>query len=93
MDITTEIKKLKGVAKANGLEVRFRDHKTNQGDFCIFIYDKSIRKSYMVGFDGLWEIIECSMLSFESCLNSAYYWIKNRDKRYTKVDGKWVFIG
>ena len=93
MDIRIEINKLKAIAKENGLEVRFRDHKTNMGDFCIFIYDKSVRKSYIVGFDGLWEIIEGSMLSFESCLNSAYYWIKNRDKRYTKVDGKWVFIG
>ena len=91
--ITIEINKLKAFAKENGLEVRFHDHKTNMGDFCIFIYDKSVRKSYMVGYDGLWKIIENSMLSFESCLNSAYHWIKNRDKRYTKVNGKWVFIG
>jgi len=93
MDITTEIKKLKAVAKKNGLEVRFHDHKTNMGDFCIFIYDKSVRKSYMVGFDGLWGILECSRFSFGVCLRSAYNWIEKRDKRYTKVDGRWVFIG
>ena len=29
MDITTEINKLKAVAKENGLKVRFHDHKTN----------------------------------------------------------------
>ena len=34
MDITAEINKLKAVAKENGLEVRFHDHKTNMGDFC-----------------------------------------------------------
>ena len=91
MDITIEINKLKAVAKENGLEVRFHDHKTNMGDFCIFIYDKSVRKSYMVGFDGLWGIVEYSKLSFDVCLRSAYKWIEKRDKRYTKVDGKWVY--
>ena len=93
MDITIEINKLKSVAKENGLEVRFHDHKTNMGDFCIFIYDKSVRKSYMVGFDGLWGIVEYSKLSFDVCLRLAYNWIEKRDKRYTKVDNRWVFIG
>ena len=92
MDITTEINKLKAVAKENGFEVRFHDHKTNMGDFCIFIYDKSVRKSYMVGFDGLWGIVEYSRLSFKSCLENAYNWIEKRDKRYTKVDGKWIYV-
>ena len=91
MDITTEINKLKAVAKENGLEVRFHNHNTNAGDFCIFIYDKSVRKSYMVGFDGLWGIVEYSKLSFDVCLRSAYKWIEKRDKRYTKVDGMWVY--
>jgi len=91
MDITAEINKLKTVAKENGLEVRFHDHKTNAGDFCIFIYDKSVRKSYMVGFDGLWGIVEFSKLSFKSCLNCAYKWIEKRDKRFEKVNGKWIY--
>ena len=89
MDITIEINKLKAVAKDNGLEVRFHDHKTNMGDFCIFIYDKSVRKSYMVGFDGNWG---SKTLPFNVCLRSAYKWIEKRDKRYTKVDGKWVYV-
>lgn len=93
MDIITEINKLKAVAKKNCLEVRFHDHKTKAGDFCIFIYDKSVRKSYMVGFDGLWGIVEFSRLSFKYCLEQAYNWIEKRDKRYTKVNGKWYHIG
>lgn len=91
MDIKSEIEKLKKVAKENGLDVRFRDHKTNQGDFCIFIYDKSFRKTYAVGFDGLWGIVEYSRLSFKSCLENAYNWIEKRDKRFKKVNGKWIY--
>ena len=90
MDITTEINKLKAVAKENGLGIRFRDHKTNQGDFCIFIYDKSVRKSYIVGFDGSWG---SKTSPFDVCLRLAYNWIEKRDKRYTKVDGKWKYVG
>ena len=37
MNIREEISKLKEVAKKNGLEVKFRDHKTNQGDFCLSV--------------------------------------------------------
>ena len=88
MDIRLEIDKLRDVAKANGLGIRFRDHKTNMGDFCIFIYDKSVRKSYMVGFDGSWTN---KSLSFESCLRMAYKWIEKRDKRFEKVNGKWIY--
>ena len=93
MDIIIEINKLKKVAKENGLEVKFRNHKTNMGDFCIFIYDKSVRKSYIVGFDGLWGIVEFSRLSFKSCLEKAYNWIEKRDKRYIKSNEKWMYIG
>ncbi len=93
MDIRIEINKLKKVAKENGLEVKFRNHRTTMGDFCIFIYDKSVRKSYIVGYDGLWGIVEFSKLSFKSCLEKAYNWIEKRDIRYTKVDNRWRFIG
>jgi hypothetical protein len=93
MDIIIEINKLKKVAKENGLEVRFHDHRTNMGDFCIFIYDKSVRKSHIVGYDGLWEIVEHSRLSFKSCLEKAYNWIEKRDKRYIKSNGRWWYIG
>ncbi len=90
MDITAEISKLKTVAKENGLEVRFHKHTTNMGDFCIFIYDKSVRKSYIVGFDGSWN---SKTSPFDVCLRLAYNWIEKRDKRYTKVDGKWKYVG
>ena len=93
MDIIIEINKLKKVAKENGLEVKFRNHTTNMGDFCIFIYDKSVRKSYIVGFDGLWGIVEFSRLSFKSCLEKAYNWIEKRDKRYIKSNEKCMYIG
>ena len=93
MDIIIEINELKKVAKENGLEVKFRNHTTNMGDFCIFIYDKSVRKSYIVGFDGLWGIVEFSRLSFKSCLEKAYNWIEKRDKRYIKSNEKWMYIG
>ena len=90
MDITIEINKLKAVGKDNGLEVRFHDHKTNMGDFCIFIYDKSVRKSYMVGFDGSWG---SKTSPFDVCLHLAYNWIEKRDKRYTKVNDNWKYVG
>lgn len=89
MDIISKINELKAVAETHGLKVRFHDHNTNMGDFCIFIYDKSVRKSYMVGFDGNWD---SKTLPFDVCLKSAYNWIEKRDKRYTKVDGKWHYV-
>lgn len=88
--VEIKINELKAVAKANGLKVRFRDHKTNQGDFCIFIYDKTFRKTYAVGFDGDWK---SDTTDFEFCLRQAYNWIENRDKRFEKVDGKWIYKG
>ena len=88
--IKAKINELKVIAKANGLKVRFRDHKTNQGDFCIFIYDKSVRESYIVGYDGDWK---GETIDFDCCLRQAYRWIENRDKRFEKVDGKWIYKG
>jgi hypothetical protein len=88
--VEIKINELKAKAKSNGLEVRFRDHKTNMGDFCIFIYDKSIRKSYMVGYDGNWK---SDTTDFDFCLRQAYRWIEKRDRRFEKVNGKWVLKG
>ena len=89
-EIELKIKELKSVAKANGLEVKFRNHKTNQGDFCIFIYDKTFRNSYAVGFDGNWK---SDTTNFAFCLKQAYNWIDKRDLRFEKVDGKWIYKG
>lgn len=87
-EIDSKIIELKAIAKTNGLEVRFHNYKTNMGAFCIFIYDKSIRKTYMVGFDGCWDF---KSASFNRCLKDAYNWIEKRDKRFKKIDGKWVY--
>lgn len=84
-----EIQRLKQHAKKHGLEIRFRDHTTPQGDFCIFIYDKSFRRSYAVGFDGCWGVGKSNPCSFETCVQSAYNWIEKRDKRFELINGVW----
>ena len=89
MNVEIEIQKLKQHAKEHGLKVRFRDHTTAQGDFCIFIYDKSFRRSYAVGFDGSWGIGKSNPCSFETCVKCAYKWIEKRDKRFEKINGIW----
>ena len=86
--VTAQINELKEHAKKHGLTVRFRDHKTDQGDFCIFIYDPNFRKSYAVGYDGDWQ---SKAVSFEKCLKSAYNWIERRDKRFTFRDNRWQY--
>ena len=87
--INEQISALKQYAKEHGLEVRFRDHKTDQGDFCIFIYDKAnFRESYAVGFDGYYG---SKAIGFDKCLKSAYHWIDKRDKRFTYRDGRWQY--
>ena len=84
-----EIQKLKQYAKEHGLKVRFRDYTTPSGDFCIFIYDKTYRNSYAVGFDGCWGKEKSNPCSFEACIRSAYNWIEKRDKRFEKINGVW----
>lgn len=86
--VSAQINELKEHAKKHGLTVRFRDHKTDQGDFCIFIYDPNFRKSYAVGYDGDWQ---SKAVSFEKCLKSAYNWTERRDKRFTFRDGRWQY--
>ena len=87
MDRQKAIAELRQVAKQNGLQIRFRDVPNEQGDFCIYIYDKSFRKYYLVGFDG----DNNGHISFEKCLKSAYNWIEKRDRRFTKQGGKWLY--
>lgn len=89
MNVEIEIQKLKQHAKEHGLEIRFRDHTTAQGDFCIFIYDKTYRNNYAVGFDGYWGMGKSNPCSFETCVRSAYKWIEKRDKRFEKINGIW----
>ena len=62
-------------AKANGLDVRLCIHEGgNTGDFTIFIYDKSVKKSYMVGYDGYFRDIQ---FTFDHCCRLSEKWMKN----------------
>lgn len=50
------------------IKVRAKDN-----SFTIFVYDKSIKSSYMVGFDGNFNSNE---LNFEYCLEQTRQWIE-----------------
>lgn len=87
-DIDNKISELRRKAAEQGLSIRFRNTKTAQGDFCIFIKDPTYRPGYAVGFDGDWQ---SKGVSFDQCLASAYHWIEKRDKRFTFRDGRWQY--
>ena len=59
-------------ASNNGLKVKVRTFKNNCGDFCIFIYDKSVKSSYIVGFDGYYNSKD---LSIDACIDYANSWL------------------
>ena len=61
-------------AGERGLKVKVRTYANNCGDFCIFIYDKRVKSSYMVGFDGCFDSL---LLTPDYCIAQACYWIKN----------------
>ena len=86
--VNAKITKLKKFATKNGLVIKFRNFPTMAGDFCIFIYDLSYRKSYTVGFDGVnSQKYGCT---FNQCVKQSYNWIRNRDSRFRKEKDKWV---
>ena len=61
-------------AGENGLKVRVRCVPNMVcGDFTIFIYDKKVKDSYMVGFDG---DFGGSHLTFDYCLEQSFLWIR-----------------
>lgn len=66
---------MKELAKNHKLEVRFRDKAMPSEDFCIFIYDKRVQKSAIVGFDGSWNGI--AELNFARCYQEAVDFIEN----------------
>ncbi len=89
LNIDEHVSELRKVAKEHGLEIRFRNTKTAQGDFCIYIYDrKNFRNSYAVGYDGSWN---SKAVNFEKCLAAAYKWIERRDKRFIFRDDRWQY--
>ncbi len=64
----------KDKAKEKGLEVKFRNRKMPQGDFCFFIYDKSKQTRYLVGYDGDWDK---DNEDFKKCANQTLKYIEN----------------
>ncbi len=62
------------LAGENGLKVKVRTYPNVCGDFCIFIYDKAVKSSYMVGFDG--DFAAEYHLSPDYCIEQAVKWIK-----------------
>lgn len=72
--VEEKIKGLEEEAAKKNLTIKFRNRKTNTGDFCIFIYSEKQRR-YEVGFDGDWK--DTSEFSFDNCLKDAYEWIEN----------------
>ena len=71
-NVKKAIDELKAEAEKKNLKVVFRNRKTNQGDFCIFIYSDR-QKSYHVGFDGDWNTKYEN--NFNKCLADAKKWI------------------
>ena len=60
-------------AGENGLKVKVRTYTNVCGDFCIFIYDKKVKNSYMAGFDG---DFGDDKLTIDYCIGLSFEWIK-----------------
>ena len=69
------INTLKEYAKNRGLKVVFRNRKMPSGDFCFFVYHPD-RRSYLIGFDGSWDVDENNICSFTSCLKETRSFIE-----------------
>lgn len=72
-DSTKSLTELCNLASKNGLKVKVRTFENKCGDFCIFIYDKSVKSSYIVGFDGYYN---SESLSIDVCISYAFAWVK-----------------
>ena len=59
-------------AGENDLKVKVRTYPNVCGDFCIFIYDKKVKSSYMVGFDGDFDSDKLTI----DCIEQSFEWIK-----------------
>lgn len=70
------LEELTELANQDNLIIKFREYKSRNhsgDDFTIFIYDKNVRKSYLVGFDGSWNE---SHYNFHYCYEQAKGWIE-----------------
>lgn len=73
-DSSEKLRKLEALAFENELLVMVRAIEgSSTGDFTIFIYDKKVKKDYMVGFDGSFK----GTISFNYCLAQSFDWIRD----------------
>ena len=80
ISIKNSVDNLREYAKKHDLKLVFRNHTTNAGDFCFFIYKANYQghhTRYLIGYDGDWSAERNSDNSFESCWNSAHKFISN----------------
>ena len=75
-----KLNKLRVFAANGHLKVVVRKYPCACGDFCIFIYDKRVKPSYMVGFDG--DFDTSTGCTIGKCIDQSFSWIKD----YMKSD-------
>lgn len=66
------------LAGEKGLKVKVLTYPRTVSDFCIFIYDKSVKSSYMVGFDG--EFDGSTIATPDYCIKQSVKWIERYNK-------------
>lgn len=71
---------LKSKAEEKGLIVRLRTYEMPTGEFCIFIYDKAVKQSYMVGYDG-YIAPKFSGYDFAYCLKESLKWVADYKRK------------
>lgn len=75
---TGKLADVRDLAKRSGLGIVVRTHDFY---FTIFVYDKRVKKSYMVGFDG--GFLD-EKLNFSHCLKQTEDWIRGYVKKQIK---------
>lgn len=82
-DSSKKLYSLEELAESNGLIVKVRTFSTDCSDFCIFIYDKNVKSSYMVGFDGCFN--SRYGMTIDYCIFQSVKWIEDYIKRKSSV--------
>jgi hypothetical protein len=77
--VKNSVDNLRDYATSKGLKLVFRNTPTNAGDFCFFIY-KMTGGSYLVGYDGYWNVDPRNNVSFDRCWDAAHKFISNYDR-------------
>lgn len=77
--VKNSVNNLRDYAASKGLKLVFRNTPTNAGDFCFFIYKKT-GGSYLIGYDGYWDVDPRDNLSFDRCWDSAHKFISNYNR-------------